>query len=398
MTRFFYTAVSKNGAPQKGNIEATNEQIAETILRERGLIPISLKSPLKIRGLISKKVSLEEKTTFNRQLATMINAGFSIVEALESLIEQIKSPYLKEVTKNLVAGIRGGKSFSEILSQYPDVFDPVYISLIQSGEATGKLDEVLLRLADQMEKTLKLRSFIKSALYYPVFILISIAMVGVIAIVYILPQLESLFKESGVKLPLLTSILISIGNGLKQYWLYIILILVFIWFALKALNRNPKAKKRIDAFKIRIPILGNILKKLYMARFCRTLGIAVASGVPILDSLEITSNVIGNTIFQETIKNLIKKKVESGIPLNEALKDEKDFPLIVFQMTRVGEKTGTLDEMLLKAADLFDNDIDQISRSLSSLLEPVLIVFMGIAVGLLAYSILIPIWDLTKIK
>jgi len=405
MAIFNYSALTKDFKKKKGVIEAANKQVALETLKSKELIPLSLQLKsesltwsLKNFSFYRKKVKYKEKVIFTRQLSTMLNAGLSIIDCLENLSEQSNNLYLKEIIDDMISKVRAGEKFSDALLMYPNVFDKLYVNLVASGEASGKLDEILLRLADQMEKDYNLRSAIKSALYYPGFILISIISVAGVILIYVLPQLETIFRQSKVKLPWVTQFLLWLSSNIKSLWWIFLLALLAIVLGLRYFSKSENLRKHFDSLKLKIPLIRELYKKIYLGRFTRSLGNLLNSGLSILEALSISASVIGNSLLESKIKGDISLKVESGIPLSEALAGDSNFPRILVQMVAAGERAGNVDEMLSKLADFYDNEVSTFVKTLSSLLEPVLVVLLGVAAAILVYSIMIPIYDLAQIR
>ncbi len=401
MPTYEYKARDEKGRERTGIVDAVSEEVAADLLKDYKLTVISLK--LKKEGIKLEKifsifggVSAKEKVVFSRQLATMINSGLPIVQALRILQEQVEKRQFKEVIFDLANQVEGGSTFSAALAKYPKVFSKVYINLIKSGEVSGKLDEVLLRLAEQLEKDYDLKSKIKGAMYYPAFIIIALVLVAIVMIIFVIPQLESLFREAGTELPFLTRILLAVSSFIKNYWWLVLVVIIGSIFGLKAVIDTKEGRKFWDETKIRLPVFGSLSKKMYMARFTRTLATLIAGGLPILDALNITSEVIGNVVYQEGIEEAASQ-VESGVPMAAPLRRNKNFPIMVSQMISVGEQTGKVDEILNKLADFFDSEVANMVKALSSLIEPILIIIMGIGVAILVLAIIMPIYNLAQV-
>ncbi len=401
MPTYEYKARDEKGRERTGIVDAISEEVAADLLKDYKLTVVSLnprKEKLQLDKLLSifGKVSAKEKVVFSRQLATMINAGLPIVQGLRILQEQVEKKQFKEVIFELANQVEGGSTFSSALAKYPKVFSNVYINLIKSGEVSGKLDEVLLRLAEQVEKDYDLQSKVKGAMYYPAFIIIALLLVGTVMIVFVIPQLESLFKEAGTELPFLTRMLLGLSKFIKNFWWLVIAVIITMIFGIKALIGTKEGRKFWDETKIRLPVFGPLSKKIYMARFTRTLATLIAGGLPILDALNITSDVIGNVVYKEGIDEAASQ-VESGVPMAAPLRRNKNFPIMVSQMISVGEQTGKVDEILNKLGDFFDNEVENMVKALSSLIEPILIIIMGIGVAILVLAIIMPIYNLAQV-
>ena len=400
MATFTYKSRDSQGGLRQGTVEAVSQQAAVDVLREHNLIVTAITetsggaAPEALGGLF-KRVPTKEKVIFARQLSTMINSGLPIVQALNILAEQTPNKNFKTIIGNVAGDVEGGLSFSESIAKYQRVFSQIFVNLVKSGEASGKLDEVLDRLATQMEKDYAVVREIKGAMYYPAFILVAIFVVAAVMMVFVIPQLKSLFDESNVKLPFVTQMLIAISGIVQSFWWLILILMVGGIWSFFYFIRTPTGRPLWDQTKLKIPVLGNLSRKIYVARFARTLGTLIAGGLPILDALRIVSGAVGNTIYKDAILEAAKE-VESGVSLTVPLKKSGVFPAMVPQMVQVGEQTGKVDEILFKLADFFDREVDTMVKSLSTLLEPILMVVMGIGVGLLVAAIILPIYNLAS--
>ncbi len=400
MPNFQYKAYDKDGNPKNGVVEATDQESAINLLRNLGLtvtsLEVEVKSALNVNIGIGKKVKTKELVVFSRQLATMINAGLPLVGALRILQEQTDNKEFQNILDKIASDVEAGTSLSQALSKYPKTFNKVYVTLIRSGEASGRLDEVLLRIADQQEKDFNMMSKIRSAMAYPAFILVMLVGVVILMMVMVVPQLKSIFEESDVPLPLPTRILLVISNFTTHYWWLILIIIVGLVFGFRFWIMTPSGRRTWDATKLRIPVFGKLAELIYMTRFTRTLGTLVTGGLPILEALDITSDAIGNTLYRDAIQETAKK-VEAGVGIGITLRKIKIFPVMVSQMIEVGEKTGNIDEILNRLSEFYENETDAMIKTLSSLLEPILMIIMGVGVGFLAIAIIMPIYSLVQV-
>lgn len=396
MREYSYIAKNKEGEAVNGLVEAESESAAAKLLLSKNIYVVDILPKKEKSFSILDRVSVKDKALFARQLATMINAGLPISQALTTLGQQSGNVKLKSIVDTVSKDVEAGSQLSVSLAKFPAVFKTIDTSLIATGEASGTLDKTLLRLADQTEKTYKINKKIRSAFTYPAFILLVVAGVITLMVVYVMPQMESLYSSFNAKLPLLTRVMIAISHVLTNYGLIVIIGLAGLLIFLQNMIRRPRGRKVWDNFKLRMPLFGQFLVKVYIARFSRTLAGLVSSGVPLIDSLRIVSEVVGSTVFKETIMDAAEK-VKSGIPLSTPLKESEHFPLIVAQMISVGEKTGELDHMLDNLADYYEEEVENMVKNFSSLLEPIIIVVMGIIVGVLLISIMMPIYGLGKV-
>ncbi len=401
MPTYLYKARTKKGELKKGEITAIDEESAATLLKEHDLtltelVPAEKATPWEKLSAALQRIKAKDKVVLTRQLATMIKSGLPIVQALKILADQTTNQKLKDILTEITSEVEGGTSLSESMSRFPEAFSKVYIAMIRSGEASGNLDDVLVRLADQMEKDYETTSKIKSALLYPGFIFGALILAGAVMMIFVVPQLEGLFKESGVSLPWTTKLLILVSNILSNDWWLILIALLGVIFLTRSIIQTEEGRKIWDRIKLSLPIIGPILKKIYMSRFARTLGTLTGGGIHILEALEITGEAIGNTIYQQGLQEA-RDQVENGIALAIPLRANENFPPMVSQMVSVGEQTGKIDEILIKLANFFEGEIDAATKGLTSLIEPILIVIMGAGVGILIASIIMPIYNLAQV-
>ncbi|NTU69344.1 type II secretion system F family protein [bacterium] len=401
MTQYTYKARDKEGNYAEGSIDASSREQVVDLLRKYELLPTVINEKAEKGQIFSlsslRKVALKSKVVFSRQLATMIDSGLSIVQSLKILSEQErkKNKKFSEIIDAIAAEIEGGTSFSAALKKHPKVFSPIYVSLVESGEISGKLDEVLDRLATQLEKDYDLRKKVKGAMMYPTFIIIAMVFAAGIVVTFVIPQLKTLFEESKSELPVITKILLKISDFMVSYWWVVILGLIGAVAGVRYFLKSKFGRTFWDGFKIKIPVLGSFLKNIYMVRFTRTLSTLISSGLPILDSLKIVSDTVGNVIYKEEIES-VARKVESGVALATPLEESKLFPTMVSHMIEVGEKTGNIDKMLARLASFFDNEVDNTVAALSTLLEPIILLVIALGVGVFVGAVLLPIYQLAS--
>ncbi len=395
---FTYQAInSKTNQEKTGTVDADSKDIAIALLQKRDLVIISLDQQKKEGSFfnitIGGGIKNKDRVVFLRQLATMINAGLPIIEAIKSLSAEMKNQTFKNVLGEVAKDVEGGLSLSEGFKKHPKVFPEIYINMIKVGESSGEIDKALLELADQQESDYNLLSKIKSALAYPVFILSALVVVGVIMLIFVMPQLTSLFEDAGSDLPLITRILIGFSGLVQGYWwvaaLIVLLLILFGYSYIKTDN----GRKNFDLLKLKLPVVGSLMQKIYIARFSGMLNTLEKSGVPIVKSLLITSNSIGNTHLEAALIKA-REDVSNGIPLGTSLSDSPYFPLLVIQMIKVGEKTGELAQVLNKMEDFFAREVDETAKTFSALLEPVLMLIIGLVIGVVVASVILPIYNL----
>ncbi|MBI5779692.1 MAG: type II secretion system F family protein [Planctomycetes bacterium] len=400
MKEFKYTARSTTGKQSKGTVNAVNRIEATNELRKKGLTLLTIEEAgKKSGGLFSstpaKKASTEELVIFTRQLSTMISAGIPLLECLEVLQEQIDKPGLKLVLGEVIEKVRSGSDFSESITAYPRVFSKIYINMIKAGEASGQLDIILIRLAEYLESAQALKREIKSAMTYPVISLTLILLIVVGLMVFIIPQFEKIFKGLGVDLPLPTRVLMLISLIMKSYYWAWVPGIIGIIVGLMAIIKTNKGAYYYDWLSLRLPVFGDLFKKVAVSRFARTFSTLIKSGVPILGALEIVASTSGNRLLEDAI-NTAKENVRKGETLSEPLSRSKIFPPMVTRMIGIGEKSGALESLLEKISEFYDQQVKTAVEGLTSMIEPLMIGMMGVIVGGIVIAIMMPIFEIQK--
>ncbi len=399
--KFSYQARTAQGSIQTGVVEAPNKDVAVETLHRYGLVILEILEEkkgfaLSLSGELPffNKVKNQDLVIFSRQLAVLFDAQVPLVQALRTLSEQ-SSPALKKIIKEVSTDVDSGTSFSQSLEKFPKVFSFFYISVVKAGEVSGRLQEVLNYLADHEERSYDLNKKVKGALTYPIFIVSSLVIVGAVMMIFVIPQLTGVLVESGQELPIITRGIIGLSDFMRNYWWLALLILggigVGSWYGLQ----TKQGKDTWDKIKLHLPIFGGIFRKIYLARFSENLGTLIKGGIPIIQSLTITADVVGNFVFK-TIILKAREEVRRGSTINSVFSLEKDIPPIVSQMVMIGEQTGKLDLLLGKIATFFQKDVDNIMENLTSLIQPLLILVLGIAAGVLVAAILLPIYNLSS--
>jgi len=401
---FQYKVKDKSGKVLEGSLEAENAQLVVSKLRSMGYVPIqiqqqgggaSLQRELKIPGL-SDRVKLKDVAVFSRQFATMINSGLSLLRSLYILAEQTESKPLAEIVNQVRMDVEKGASLSQALAKHPKAFNRLYVSMVRAGEVGGALDSVLLRLAETIEKQVELRRKVKSAMTYPVVVAVLVLVIVTAMLLFVIPMFQNIYKQLGGTLPAPTQFLITISNVCRKFWYLIFgLEIAAVVFFRRWIN-SEEGRKNWDAIKLRVPIFGKLVRKTALARFSRTLSALVRSGVPILESLDIVADTAGNHVVAEAVRDT-QGAVKRGEPLSKKLEDHEVFPPMVVQMMAVGEETGALDEMLDKIADFYDQEVEATVDALTSLIEPLLIVVMGVCVGGMIISLYLPMFNIIKL-
>jgi type IV pilus assembly protein PilC len=400
---FAYKVRDQSGQVIEGSLEADDQNLVVGKLRQMGYTPIaieqktssSLSGDVKIPGF-GPKVKLKDVAVFSRQFATMINSGLSLIRALAILADQTENQELSRVAAAVRLDVERGASLSAAMSRHPKVFNHLFIAMVKSGEAGGVLDAVLLRLADTIEKQVELRRKVRSAMTYPVVVLVICTVIATAMLLLIVPQFKAIYADLGGTLPLPTRILISVSDLLKKFFpIFIILGGVGFYFFRKWI-KSPQGKPKWDAFKLRVPVFGALTRKAALARFSRTLAALTRSGVSILEALDIVAETSGNEIVASAVRET-QGAVKRGDTLARPLEQHEVFPPMVVQMIAVGEETGALDEMLDKIADFYDQEVSATVDALTSLIEPMLICLMGVIVGGMIISLYMPMFNIIKL-
>jgi type IV pilus assembly protein PilC len=399
MLSFRYTARDPaTGQYVKSDVQAENEQAASKLIRKEGLVPIDISlSERASTGFISRRfhrVKTKDKVLFSRQLSTLINAGLPLVQSLRNVNNQTTSKPFKIVITKVIADVEAGLTLSAAMAKHPEVFNQVYISLIAAGEASGTLDKALERLALQQEKDAEIISKVRGAMIYPLIVIA--VMIGVITfmIVTVLPQVQVLYEGlPGAELPLLTRVLLAISNFVTHYWWAVIILLGMAAFFTTRWARTFGGKQVIDKLKMRAWPVGPLFTKMYMARFARTGGTLVASGVPLIQMLEITASAVNNVHVENSIRKA-SEKVKGGKALSDAIQNDPNFLILVPNMLRIGEESGSLEQMLAKTADYYEKEVDDQIKAISTIIEPVLMVILGVVAFIIVAAVLLPIYGL----
>lgn len=396
MIRFRFKAKSKEGLTRKGIVEAQSLASAANVLREQGLVIVELHE-LSATGPIfamSNKVKFEDIVNFTRQLSTMIGAGLPLTDAL-SILQVQASPVLQSKISQILRNIEGGSTFASALEAHPDAFSKVFVALIKAGESAGVLDTILVRLADNLESEREFRSKTKGALIYPVIVLIGMTVVGIVMMVFVLPKLTSMYQDFNAELPTITKALINFSNFLNRFW-YIMIVGVFgLLYGLRMWKKTASGAVAIDQLTLKIPIYGKIRLMVMMAEFSRTLALLASAGVSLVESLGIVKDVVDSVILSQSLV-VIAKDVEKGNPLATSLAKHPAFPMIISQMVAVGEQTGKLDEILNRVAVYFEVESEHAIKNLSTAMEPLIMILLGVGVGFLIVAIIVPIYNLTS--
>ncbi len=396
MPTFTYSARTASGAIQRGEIELPSRDEVNRWLARQRMIPIKVaekNAGLNMEIRFGTGIKTREIVIVTRQFATMINSGLPLVQSLDILANQSENPQLRKVIEQVLFDVEAGNTLADALRKHPKVFSDLYVNMVAAGEAGGILDIILLRLATFLEKNDALARKIKGAMVYPA-VIFSVAIIAVIVLLtYVIPTFRSMFESAGVALPTPTLFVVWLSDQLKMKWMYLLGGAVATVLLFRQIYKTPGGQLAIDKLLLRLPIFGDLLLKTAVARFTRTLGTLVSSGVSILEGLEITARTAGNRVIHDTVM-AARASIAGGETISSPLKDSGVFPPMVVQMINVGEQTGGLDEMLGKIADFYDDEVDAAVEALLSAMEPVMIVFLGVVVGGMIVSMYLPIFDM----
>lgn len=401
MPTYIYKARDTTGKLVKGTMDAADKDELTEKLHRMGYMTIKVHEALpgiKIESVFEKlkRISSEDMIMFNIQLSNLISAGISILSSLSTLNKQIENKRLKEVVGDVSRNVDAGDSLSQALARHPRVFPKLFLSMVRAGEASGNLDTILARYASLCEQQHDLRKKIKGAVFYPIILLFAGIAVAIFIVTFVIPQFVEIFIKTGVRLPMPTLILYNAGTGIKHYWPFLALLIMAGWMCIRYYLKTEGGRLIFDKFTLKLPIIGPLSRKVAISRFVRTLGTLVASGVLILESLDIANEVVGNEVLARVIRN-VRSSVEKGERISESLRISEEFPADTVQMISVGEETGNLDEMLSKVSDFYDMYIGYAIKKLTSVIEPLFLVIIGSFVGFIMASMLLPLFDMMKI-
>jgi type IV pilus assembly protein PilC len=398
---FAYSAIAADGLAQAGEIHAPNPDAAREQLRIRGLLAERLEE-LPASGeegarTAFKKVKPKTLQIFSRQFATMIEAGLNVVSSLVILEEQTDDEYFASVVKEIRADVEGGLLLSQALARHPKIFSRLYVSMVEAGEAAGILDQVLDRVAFQIEKDTQIRRRVKGAMMYPTMVMIFATLVLVGLLMFLVPVFVNIFAQLGGKLPTLTQYVVSASNVLRSYWFIIFPLFFLTIWAVRRFKRTEQGRQLWDRIKLKIPMkIGDVVLKVTMARFSRTLSTLVAAGVDIIKALEITGQTAGNWVVEEALSG-VRAKVHQGVPIAQPLIENDVFPPMVSQMVKIGEETGELEKMLSKIADFYEDEVDSSIATLTSIIEPLMMIMVGAMVGVIVISMYLPMFKMLSL-
>ena len=398
MTTFLYKAKNREGRMVAGTIEAKNDQEATQILWENKLKVIDLIPKSQNESFFSSlfnRVSVTEKAIFARQLATMVSVGIHLTTALNVTLAQTRNARLKSILKQVIQDIESGYSLSTALAKHPDVFDKVFTSAIKAGEAAGKVDTILLSLADRIEKDASFKSKVRASLIYPAFVFVILIIIAIVMMVKVIPQIKTILEESGGQLPLATRALLFLSDILSSYWWLLLILLLIFGVGLQFYLKTPSGKRQWGNLMVKIPLFGNLNRYAVLTRFAYNFGLLVKTGIPILDALYSVAEIMDNDVYRKSLYK-VAQEVERGVSISVPLSKDPLYPPIVSQMVAVGEQSGTLDKILERLGEYYQNIVDEQTKTLASLIEPVVIVMIGGGVGVLVFAVLLPIYSIAQ--
>lgn len=394
-----YKAATTEGKIVRGFIEAKDISDAATYLRKHDLLPITIMeqrdNPFSALLTLGGRITASDRVFFTQQIASMLTSGLTLVQSLMVLKNQVKKRPVNEMISRIIADIEEGRTFSQALAAYPKVFSPIYISLIKAGEVSGLLDKIMVRLAETLDREDRLRSQIKGALLYPSIVLVMMVVVVFIMMVVVVPQLKSLYDSLSIDLPLTTHMLITVSEFTISFWPILFLGMIFCVIVFRRWYKTTTGRRAVDALILRIPVLGKVIQFRILTEFSRTLGLLVGAGDPVVSSLTQAKGVAGNVLYEEAI-TVIARQVEKGVTMGDAFNDSHLFPPLLIQMVRVGEQTGKLDDNLLRASEYFEREVTATVRTLTTVMEPVIMAVLGLGVAFLLIAVITPLYKLSS--
>jgi len=400
MKKFKYSARDTSGKIVNGDMEAKDAGAVTDILHDRGLIVVTIKEAFgldweKLAEINIGGVPMKDKVIFMRQMATMVGAGLPLTRALEIMVQQASNPMFKRVQKEVLSAVQSGKSFADSFREQSDVFDDITLNLIEAGEESGNLETILERLATELEESKSLGDKLRSAMIYPIIILVIIIAVMVLMMLVLVPSMAEIYGDFGAQLPLVTRILMSMSDFFLKFWWAILVVIAVVVIGMKYYLDTKKGKRNFDKLVLKIPVIGAIITKIQVSQFTRLLALLLGSGLSIMKALELTAQSLKNEIFRDTVMSA-KEEVEKGGALAIPIARSEYFPLLVSSMIAVGEETGEIDAVLEKVSQYYKEEVDVATSNMSSILEPVFLVIMGLAVGFIALAVYMPMFQLSS--
>jgi type IV pilus assembly protein PilC len=395
--KLYYRAVTQTGKQLEGVIEARDVEEAARYLRKHQLIPIRIIPPdsIGINRFLHyfRRSSNKDLIFFTRQLSSMLASGLTLMQALVILRDQMRETGMGDTVNSVVIDVENGKTLSGAIEKFPQVFSPIYIALIKTGESSGLLDKVLLRLADNQEKQQQLRQTIRGALLYPIIVILMMVVVIVIMLLFVIPQLNVLYGNLNSELPLQTQIVVSLSDFVSRFWVVVVVVILGSLYLFRKWYQQDSGRRIVDQLVLKLPIFGKLMAQTMMAEFSRTFGLLISSGSLVVDSLIKSSDVVSNIHYKDAIR-MVANRVEKGITVSDAMSASTYFPPYMVQMVKIGEQTGKLDESLLKASEYYEREVEQTVKTLTVLMEPIIMVILAAGVGFLIFAVITPIYNL----
>lgn len=396
---FIFKAKDQTGQLKEGKVEAINKESAIQLLQSRGFIPVSVGQEERVSNILKnfqkywEGINQKELSIFFRQLSVLVDARVPIVSALKTIKDQAGNSFLKMVVEEMSQDIEDGMSFSEALAKHPTVFSPLVVSLIRAGEASGNLQKSTEFVANSLERSYQLASKIKGALFYPAFVIVVAAIIGFVVISFILPKLTAVIKEMEAEVPWYTKAMMSLGDFMSAYWWAVLIAIIGAIVGLIYYLKTEDGRKELDRIQLKIPVLNKLFIAVYVSRFLDNFSILLSGGIPVVRALNIVNDVIGNSVYQKIILKAADE-VKTGGNISDVFAKSPDIPPVVTKMVKIGEESGKLAEILKKTSSFYENEIETLTRTLSSMIEPILMVLLGIGVGIMVFSVLLPIYNI----
>ncbi len=396
--KFNYIAVTKSGFRVNGSVESTSENEVLRMIKSNGYLPVSIERDIESEAkfeILSKKVKKKDLAVFCRQFYTMLDAGINIVNSLDILSAQTENKTLKKAISDVAENVQKGVTLSEAMKMHPKVFPTILINMVEAGEVSGNLDTILERMAVHFEKENKTENKVRSSMVYPIVLMIVSVVVVIFMLIFILPTFVGMFEGSDTPLPLPTQILIGLSDFLQSYWYIFIGIIALLVFGITSYINSENGRRLYDGMKLKLPIIKGTTAKIVTSRFTRTLSTLMSSGIPLLRSMEVVSRVVNNKVVEEKLISGIED-IRRGVPLSRMIRDVEIFPPMVDSMVKIGEESGALDDILLKTADFYDEEVDVALTRLTSMLEPLMIVFMALIIGFIVIAMYLPMFEVVN--
>ncbi len=399
--KFLYKARDWNGKLVKGEVEFHDKKEVLESIKNSGLVPLSISEQK--QGMVNEifknvfsKVGIKQVTVFTRQLSTMMNSGLPLTDALSLLKNQMnKGTMMSEILENALHMVQGGQSLASALDKYKKIFGEAYVASVEAGEEAGVLDEVMSKLADNLEKQSEFEGKVKGAMIYPVIVIIGMIVVVIIMMIFVVPKLLGMYSDFGAEMPASTKALMAMSAFFTKFWIFIPILGFGGWSVFNIGGKNKDFRLKLDTLKLRIPILGDLTKKNILATTIRTLSMLLSAGIPLVEALKIVANVADNSVYMEAFLR-IAERVQKGFSIANSFEETGSFPIIVNQMVATGEATGKLDEVLLRVSDYFSSEAEQSVKSLTSAIEPLIMILLGLGVAFLVVAVMMPIYNLTS--